>query len=165
MSRTVPALLLIVLAACAAPPEPAPCDAVGEPGLEAAPADVEFGDFSTGDAFLYGTPPQGGSPFSPFHARVSGVSDLDEGASINLHAVDASEDTLLGDTTYELRLVCANVGESSGQWLGTDLHQRFDGWALEDLAARTMRLTLTVTNQAGDEVETSLEGVLTPMPG
>lgn len=154
---------LLLLGACADGGDPAPCDALGDAGLEVAPADVEFGAFTPGDPLLYGNPPQGGAPFSPFHARVTGVPDLDEGATLNLHAVDPTDDALLGDTTYELRLVCANVGDSAGQWLGTDLHQRFDGWSLDDLAGRTMHLTLTVENAAGDHVEAALEGLLTLM--
>ncbi len=148
---------------CAVQPDRAPCDTLGDPGLEIAPADVDFGDFQAGDPLLYGNPPQGGAPYSPFHARVTGVPDLDDGASITLHAVDPTDDALLGDTPYEVRLVCANVGDSAGQWLGTDLHQRFNGWTLDDLEGRTMDLTLTIANQAGDGVEASLQGVLTRM--
>lgn len=156
-------LAALPLGACAVAPDRAPCDTLGDPGLEVAPADVDFGAFEDGDPFLYGTPPQGGAPYSPFHARVSGVADLDDGADVTLHAVDAADGTLLGETPYAVRLVCANVGESAGQWLGTDLHQRFDGWSLDDLEGRTMDLTLTITNQAGDSVDTTLEGRLTRM--
>jgi hypothetical protein len=148
---------------CAAETEEPPCTVSGDPGLEVAPADVDFGGFVDGDPLYYGVPPQGGALYSPFHARVAGVTDLDEGALVSLTGTDPADGTVIAQTDYELRLVCANVGESAGQWLGTDLHLRFGDWRIDDLVGRAMRLELAVSNLDGDEAIASLEGVLTAM--
>lgn len=151
------------LLACAAAPEGPPCAVSGDPELEVAPADVDFGGFHDGDSLLYGVPPQGGALYCPFHARVDGIADLDLGAHIEMVGIDADSDTVIAETTYDGRLVCANVGESAGQWLGTDLHLRFGEWTMEDLADKVLRLELWIENLDGDGVGAELEGVLTEM--
>lgn len=154
---------MIFLLACAVEPEGPPCEVSGDPGLEVAPADVDFGAFVDGDPLEYGVPPQGGALYSPFHARVHGVTDLDEGALIVLTGTDPTDGSLIAETEYELRLVCANVGDSAGQWLGTDLHLRFGEWTIEELVGQVMALELQIANLQGDSVSASLEGVLTPL--
>ncbi len=146
---------------CAAGPAPTPCEAVGADEATIVPAGAD--DFVDGDALPYGRPPQGGSPYSPYRVGVGGLEGLGDGASVRLEAYDLDEDLVLGDTTYELRLVCANVGDNAGRWVGSDLHQRFDGFELEDLDGRNARVTATVTDLSGNSVAAWLEGVLTPM--
>ncbi len=150
--------------ACAGPEVARPaCDDVGDRAAAVAPAGVAYDDLAEGDPLPYGTPPQGGSPYSPFHVRTSGLVDLGEGASVRLVAEDIDGDVLLGDTTYELRMVCANVGDDAGSWVGSDLHQRFDGYDLDGLEGREVRITATVADRVGGSVSDSLIGVLTRM--
>jgi hypothetical protein len=156
-------ILLVLACAGPAPVEQTPCEELGSPGLELAPSDLDFGDFEDGDPLMYGTPPQGGAPYSPFKARASGIDGLDETTNVNIHAVDLDDGTMLGDISYDVRFVCANVGDAAGSWVGSDLHLRFNGWALEDLAGRSAEVTMTVTAQSGDEVDAALEGLLTLM--
>lgn len=153
--------MFFLFLACAPPPEPSPCTVSGEPALQVAPVDVEFGAFHQGDLLYYGIPPQGGPLFSPFHVRASGISSLDLGALVHLEGWDG--DILLGATDYQQRLVCANVGENQGQWLGSDLHLRFGDWSAEELAGRRMRLDLEIANLEGVAAAGSLEGVLVEM--
>jgi hypothetical protein len=153
--------MFLLFLACGPPPEPAPCTVSGDPALKVAPVDVEFGAFQEGDPLYYGIPPQGGPLFSPFHARVSGIPSLDLGAVI--HLVGWENDQILASTDYTQRLVCANVGENQGQWLGPDLHLRFGDWSREDLAGRTLRLELEVANLDGVAAQGSLVGVLVEM--
>jgi hypothetical protein len=153
-----------LLLACAPDPvEQTPCEEVGAPGLDLAPSDLDFGAFDDGDSLLYGTPPQGGAPYSPFKARASGIDGLDETTVVNLHAVDLDDGSELGDISYDVRFVCANVGDAAGSWVGSDLHLRFEGWSLEDLAGRSAEITMTVTAQSGDEIDAALAGLLTLM--
>ena len=158
-------ILALVLACAQDPIEQTPCEELGAPGLELAPSDLDFGDFEDGDPLLYGTPPQGGAPYSPFKARASGIEDLDQTSVVNLHAVDVDDGTELGDISYDVRFVCANVGDAAGSWVGSDLHLRFQGWSLEDLAGRSTEVTMTVTTANGDSQDTALEGLLTLMGG
>lgn len=154
--------MLLWLVACAER-EPIPCEATGALFAELAPADVDYADFVTGDPLRYGRPPQGGSPYSPYRVRSSGLADLGEGAAVRLQAHDLDADVPLGDTTYELQLLCANVGDNAGLWVGSDLHQRFDGFELDDLEGRRTRITATVTDLDGLSVSASIEGVLERM--
>lgn len=151
------------LACAGADVERPACDDVGELAAAVAPAGVDYDEVTEGDAILYGTPPQGGSPYSPFHVRTTGLADLGDGATVRLIAEDIDGDVLLGDTTYELRLVCANVGDDAGSWVGSDLHQRFDGYDLDGLDGREVRITATVADLVGGTVSDSLIGVLTRM--
>lgn len=155
--------LLLLVACVDAPTELPPCETVGDPDLEVAPSDLDFGAFTDGDPLYYGTPPQGGAPYSPFHARATGLAGLDDGAVVDLSAVDRDDGAALGAITYDVRFVCANVGASAGTWVGSDLHLRFEGWALEDLAGRRAELTVEVSDLAGTSVAATLDGVLTQM--
>lgn len=146
--------------ACAPAPDGAPCEVSGTPAMELAPTDVDFGAFTDGDPLYYGVPPQGGALYSPFHARVAGIGDLDVSATVSMVGTEP-DGTALAATDYQMRLVCANVGESAGQWLGTDLHLRFGEWEIAELAGRAMRVEVTIANVDGDSVTGALEGVLT----
>ena len=156
-------MLWWVLACAEADVERPACDEVGELAAAVAPAGLEYDEFADGDAIPYGTPPQGGSPYSPLHVRTTGLADLGDGASVRLVAHHRDSEVLLGDTTYELRLVCANVGDDAGSWVGSDLHQRFDGYDLERLDGLEVRITATVADLVGGSVTGSLTGVLTRM--
>jgi hypothetical protein len=157
--------MILLALACTDPDalEQTPCEELGSPGLELAPSDLDWGEFEDGDPLLYGTPPQGGAPYSPFKARASGLDGLDETTVVNLHAVDLDDGATLGDVSYDVRFVCANVGVAAGSWVGSDLHLRFNGWSLDALAGRSAEVTMTVTTPGGDEVDAALEGVLTLM--
>lgn len=154
---------LAVLAGCASAPPLAPCEQETEAGLDLVPSPLEFGTFTDGGDVEYGNPPQGGAPYSPFRARAGGFSTLDEGAVVDMWGTDLDDGSNLGEVTYEIRFVCANVGESAGQWLASDLHFRYFGWALEDLAGRTAEISVRVSDLDGNSVEQSLVGRLVEM--
>jgi len=149
--------------ACAPDPEPPPCEDLAAPELQLTPAGVEFGAFVDGGPLLYGTPPQGGAPYSPFNARAAGLVDLDEGAHVEMWAVDAQDGAELGSAGYDLRFVCANVGEAAGWWVGSELHLRFDGWELDELEGRVAEVVVEVADPGGATVSARLSGLLTPM--
>ncbi|TNE86287.1 MAG: hypothetical protein EP330_21335 [Deltaproteobacteria bacterium] len=158
--RLLPVIAL--LAACE-PPERAPCAVDSDPLLELTPSGVPFGTFVDGDEAYYGPPPQGGAPYSPVDLRVSGLEDMDKGVLIELSAVDVDSGEDLGSLSYPTRLVCANVGDSAGNWLANDVHHRFYGWELDELPGRLMALTVAVTDQTDQRLETSFEAVLVQM--
>lgn len=156
-------LLLLGLGCGPEPAPPPPCEDIGAPGLELTPAGVDFGAFVDGGPLLYGTPPQGGAPYSPFNARASGLVDLDEGAHVRMWAVDTDDGADLGAAAYDLRFVCANVGDAAGWWVGSELHLRFEGWELDALEGRSAEVTVEVSDLSGAAVQASVEGVLTRM--
>lgn len=151
-------LLPLLLVACD-PVEQAPCEVVDDPLLELTPADTPFGEFETGDPLVFGPPPQGGAPFAAVNARVAGL-DLIDGVSIELEAEDMETGDELGALSYEARLVCANVGESAGTWLASDVHHRFYGWNLDELAGRSTELVMRITDRDGTVLEQSIEATL-----
>lgn len=124
---------------------------------------MDFGAFTDGGPLYYGTPPQGGAPYSPFHARATGLDGLDDGAHVRLRATDQDDGSALGDISYDVKFVCANVGDSAGSWVGSDLHLRFEGWELEDLEARRAEIRLDVENLDGEGLDTHIAGILSPM--
>lgn len=136
---------------------------MGDPALEVAPSDLDFGVFQPGDALDYGTPPQGGAPYSPYHLRTTGLQDPGEGVVVDLWAVDTDDGSDLGSVQYDVRLICANVGDSAGWWVGSDVHMRFEGWSLDDLEGRSAELGVEVSDLHGGSVSTSIDGVLTRM--
>jgi hypothetical protein len=154
--------LLVVLAGCAET-HGAPCESMGSPDLDAAPADVPFGGFIDGDPLPVGNPPQGGAPYTPLHARVDGLVSLREGVEIELHGVDLEDGAVLGELSTPSGLVCANVGDSAGRWIVADLHFRYFGWTLADLPGRFAEISVLVRDVEGNEVETALTGVLESM--
>ena len=153
-----------LLLGCPGETEGAPCEVAGEPVMEVAPANIQFGAFVAGDSLYYGYPPQGGALYSPFHARVTGVGNLDEGAIITIAGTDPTDGTVIAETEYEMRLLCANVEDNAGQWLGSDLHLRFGDQTYEGLDGLPLALTLSIENLDGDSVTASLEGILAALP-
>lgn len=152
---------LVLVAGCAGTSPQTPCEVVGDPLVEVVPVETAFGSFTAGDDLWYGTPPQGGAPYTPLRARVSGLDDVASGVTLSLHGVDDDTGDVLGDVAYDTRLVCANVGDSAGTWLASDVHFRYFGWELVDLIGRMATITLTVTSTSGESVDADLTGVLT----
>ena len=157
-----PIALVLGLVACAEATH-APCQDMGDPDLDVAPADVAFGAFIDGDELPVGNPPQGGAPYTPLHARVEGLTSLREGVTIDLFGVDLDDGSELGELSTPSGLVCANVGDSAGTWIVADLHFRYFGWWLDDLPGRRAEITVIVRDVDGGEVETSLTGTLSAM--
>jgi len=154
--------LLLLLVGCAESVG-APCEEVGDPDLDVAPADVQFGAFVDGDPLPVGNPPQGGAPYTPLHVRVDGLVSLQEGVNIDLSGVDPDDGSDLGELSTPSGLVCANVGDSAGRWIVADLHFRYFGWALADLPGRVAEISVLVRDVEGNEVETTLLGTLVAM--
>jgi hypothetical protein len=156
-------ILGLLLGGCSSGGGPeTPCEAQGDPSLEIGPADVPFGDFSDGDDLEYGTPPQGGAPYTPLKARASGLPAMAEGVTIEMTGVSELGE-YLGDVTYDTRFVCANVGDSAGTWVASDLHYRYFGWDLDALEGKEAEITVTVTDVDGASVEDTLLGFLVLM--
>lgn len=152
-------LILGLLVGCGDPPPQAPCEERGNPSLELTPSGVSFGDFDSEDPLEFGPPPQGGAPYAAVTARVDGL-DLVDGVTIALSAVDLDSSEDLGELSYETRLVCANVGDSAGTWLATDVHHRFFGFELDELGGRMAEVTMTITDSEGESVDASIVATL-----
>ncbi len=162
--RLLPAILL-TLAACGdgegedTAIDPSTCKASNNPTLELAQYGP-YGELSDGADFVYGHPPQGGAPYAPFSLRISGIEQGDMGMAIEMLATDSSSGEELGTGEYMQRFICSNVGDNSGKFVGADLHMRFYGWELDDLEGRTSDVTISASNDAGDRLETSFQGIL-----
>ena len=138
---------LLALVACDGPtlPPPHPCDSdVVE--IDVAPPREAFGAMDDGTALWCGIPPQGGAPYSPVRARVQGPAALFDGMWLELMAEDADTGEELSYTGLHMRMTCANVGESAGYWVGSEVHVRYPGYAVEDLDGRSAWLTARVTS-------------------
>ena len=140
-----------------------PCAGIGAPGLDVVPVGLAFDGFVDGEPLPYGNPPQGGAPYAPLRVRVSGLEGLDVGVHLEATATDADDGAFLGEASLDTRLVCANVGDSAGMWTGADVHLRFPGWSLEDLAGRSAEVEVTATDLEGAAVDAVLVGLLQRM--
>ncbi|HHO53066.1 MAG TPA: hypothetical protein ENK18_19860 [Deltaproteobacteria bacterium] len=118
--------------------------------IDAAPSRGAFGDLLGGSLWC-GNPPQGGAPYSPLRLRLEGSSGWSAGMFLELIATDLADGTELAYTALEMGLVCANVGESEGSWVGSEAHMRYDGRTLDDLEGRTAELTVRAAALEGDE--------------
>jgi len=155
------ALLLGFATGCEAEPEPpALACAEGEPVVELATRVVGYGELEDGEAIECGIPPQGGAPYSAFLVRAAGLNQGDLGLGIEVVAVDAETGEDLGIADYDQRMVCANAGSSAGYWVSSEVHLRYNGWALEDLGGRSANILVRVSGKDGVEVETELLGTL-----
>ena len=155
------ALLLGFATACEAEPEPpALACAAGEPVVELATRAVGYGELADGESIECGIPPQGGAPYSAFLVRAAGLNQGDLGLGVELVAVDADTGEELGVADYDQRMVCANAGNSAGYWVSSELHLRYNGWALEELEGRTVELVTRVVGEDGLEVTTALLATL-----
>ena len=147
-----------LLVACQSVQGP-PCSQDAEPSFELTPSDADFGTHAAGDAWTYAPPPQGGAPYGPVDLRVQGLV-MDEPLRIYLEATDLDSGEELGSVMYNNRLVCANVGDSAGSWLGLDVHHRFFGYALEDLSGRAVELMVEVTDIEDTQLRDAFEATL-----
>lgn len=157
------AIACLALAACGGSDPGPPCQEASDRAVDLVPADVEWGAFNDGDDLPYGNPPQGGAPYSPFRVRVGGLARLSESAHVTLSATDQADGTPLGDIAYDMRFTCANVGDSAGMWMAPDVHLRFEGKTLDDLAGRQAEVTVEVIDPDGDHVDTAIVGQLVLM--
>ena len=146
-----------LLGACDGGPDvsPHPC-ASPELGLEVAPPGGDYGDLTDGGELWTGIPPQGGAPYSPFRVRLEGPADLFDGIDVRMAVTEGDE--VVADDTIPMRLVCANVGESAGRWVGSEVHLIYTGHSLEDLSGRDVNVTVTVNGGADGELEVSAHG-------
>lgn len=155
------ALLLGFATACEAEPEPpALACAAGDPVVELATRAVGYGELGNGEAIECGIPPQGGAPYSAFLVRAAGLNQGELGLGLEIVAVDADTGEELGVADYDQRMVCANAGRSAGYWVSSEVHLRYNGWALEELEGRTVELVARVIGEDAVEVTTELLGTL-----
>jgi hypothetical protein len=131
--------------ACVEPPPVenlGPCDHEAA-SVEVAPPFGDYGELVQGASLWCGDPPQGGAPYSPFRMRVQGPEPFEDGAQIEMTAVDPADGAELAFTSLTMGLTCANVGESEGYWVGSEAHMRYTGWGLDELAERDAEVTIT----------------------
>ncbi|NCG18873.1 MAG: hypothetical protein GWP91_07670 [Rhodobacterales bacterium] len=146
--------LLLLTTACAVeetPPDPGleDCDTAPSEGPS---MDVShFSTYQLAPTTVYcGIPPQGGAPYAPFGVRTRGISRDPEGLLIDLTAHHTTSGDLLGEASYTQRMICGNVGESAGFWVGSELHMRFYDYDIETLHGSEVEINITVSNQGGD---------------
>jgi len=125
---------------------PHPC-AAPELALEVAPPDGDYGDLADGGELWAGIPPQGGAPYSPFRVRLEGPDALYDGIDVRVRVAEG--DVVVADDTIPMRLVCANVGENAGRWVGAEVHLIYTGWALDELPGRDVDVEVTVAGSEG----------------
>ncbi|MEQ1569334.1 MAG: hypothetical protein ABMA64_27100 [Myxococcota bacterium] len=156
-------VLLIGAAGCAgaAPLDPG---APPEPWLELAPPGGAFGDLVDGSSLWCGIPPQGGAPYSPIGVRARGPDVLGEGVAIEAIGADPDSGEPLVYVALALAWVQANVGDAAGAWVGPEVHLRYDGQSLDDLAGRELFLVVRATALADPAVVTSFEVTTTLDP-
>ncbi len=148
-----------VFAGCTSSPE-APCESDEDPSVQVVPAGLGFDEWMAGDALVAATPPQGGAPYTPLRARVTGLVDPQIGVTLSLSGVDPSDGSEYGEITYDTRLICANVGESAGLWLAADVHYRYFDWELDELDGRQAEISFSVEDLHGNVVESTIGGSL-----
>ena len=137
-------MFVIALAACGGPLEPPPphrCHS-DEARIDVAPPRESFGTLAPDDPLWYGTPPQGGAPYSPLRVRVRGDEAFAEGIDLTIEAYDRDTDERLAELVLETQMICANVGENTGFWVGSEIHLRYVGFDLEELEGRPVELTV-----------------------
>lgn len=149
-----PGLLLLAASCADGPVLPAhPCHAEADWTVEITPAREPFGSMTEGGPLWCGIPPQGGAPYTPVRARVRGPDSLRDGMQLYVVATDAETGEELSVTDLpSTRMTCANVGESAGYWVGSELHLRFPERTLQDLSEREVDLTLEVSTEDGSVV-------------
>jgi hypothetical protein len=128
--------------------------------VQVVPAGLGFDEWMDGDDLVAATPPQGGAPYTPLRARVTGLVDPQVGVTLSLSGVDPSDGSEYGEISYDTRLVCANVGDSAGLWLAADVHYRYFDWDLGELDGRRAEISFSVEDLDGNVVESSLGGTL-----
>lgn len=140
------------------PISPHPC-ASETMGVEVAPPFGDYGDLSDVDELWLGDPPQGGAPYSPFRVRISGPDALSDG--VDVRVVVTEDGVVIADNTIFKGLVCANVGENAGRWVGSEVHLRYDGFDDLELEGRDVTVEVSVTGGETDELFARVEGRVT----
>jgi hypothetical protein len=150
-------ILLLALAACAAPieegppPPEHPCSQ-DQGAIDVAPPHGDFGELVDGGTLWCGNPPQGGAPYSPFRLRIQGAEGFEDGVLVEMTAADLADGSELAFTSLTMGLTCANVGESAGMWVGSEAHMRYNGYGLDELDGRSAEITFRATAQADPEL-------------
>lgn len=152
-------LLAVGFAGCTSSPE-APCESDEDPSVRVVPAGLGFDEWMPGDGLIAATPPQGGAPYTPLRARVSGLVNPQNGVTLSLTGRDPDDGSEYGEVSYDTRLICANVGDSAGLWLAADVHYRYVDWELAELDGREAQIAFSVEDLDGNVVETEIEGIL-----
>lgn len=143
MRRLLPLLLAACPEAPTLPPHPCHSDATA---VDVTPAREPFGAMGDGTELWSGIPPQGGAPYTPLRTRVLGPEVLFDGMVLELVVEDDRTGEELSYSESQTRMTCANVGESAGYWVGSEIHLRYPGYSLEALEGRDATLTVRVTS-------------------
>lgn len=117
----------------------------------------DYGEMTDGADVMYGHPPQGGAPFSPFRFRITGLVQPETGYVVTVEAYEDEE--LLGESTYHHRFLCADVGEHDGTLVASEVHLRYTGWSLDELEDRSARFDVVVEG-VDDALTDSFAGTL-----
>jgi hypothetical protein len=155
-------LTLLLLVACEpTAPEPilGPCE-IGPDELKSVELS-HYGDYGAIGSVIYcGIPPQGGAAYAPFGVRILGIAPDDLGIDLTMVAIDVDTGEEVGSGDYIHQMVCSNVGDSEGHWVGAELHMRFYGYELDDLHDRTVTVTVEARNESGDNAMVELQATL-----
>jgi hypothetical protein len=171
MRRTTPILLLPGLA-CGSPTPVDPTDTDipgcfdGSGGIKLSQDPAHIDDQLVDDALLFGTPPQGGAPYAPLYVRMQGLSAA-QSVHFEITCSDLDDAEVLGISTYDQPMLCANAGPYARWVVGPSLHLRF-GTAdapisLESLDGRRAELSLSATVD-DQTLEFTQEVHLRPLP-
>ncbi len=118
--------------------------------LDVAPPRGAYGELREDPSLWCGIPPQGGAPYTPLRGiRVRGPEALAEGLVIEVTVADVEASEELSYMELAARMTCANVGDNEGYWVGSEVHVRYPGYSLDDLAERDAELTVRVTSADG----------------
>lgn len=144
---------VVALAACeAAAPEP--CAWPDAPALEVG-RDVAVATLppeGSTDPIDYGNPPQGGAPYAPVQVRLHAAIDaLPFRGELTATVRDAGDGEELGSAEQAQTFVCSNTGPHEGWLYGGELHLRFWGRTLDELAGRAVAIRVEVALPDGDE--------------
>ncbi|MCB9664318.1 MAG: hypothetical protein H6732_09405 [Alphaproteobacteria bacterium] len=134
------------------------CPVPAQPALE---FDIELGDHGMVDGaeVPYGTPPQGGAPYTPFQLRVKAALEVTQRVDVTVRVTEEGTGTLLGEVVQPQAFFCANTGVHQGWRYGGEVHARYSGWRLPDLEGRAVEVTVEVPTPAGP-ARASARGVL-----
>ena len=140
-----------------------------QPGCEDGPPRLELAQregfpLAAESPILYGHPPQGGVPYSPYDLRFRGMSSADEGVTVQMEVTDPITGSLLGDVRLSQRFLCANTGEDEGFWVGGEVHIRYWEYDLDSLLGRAGQVEAIVFGPHGEVLDARTEGILERLP-
>jgi len=128
-------------------PSDDPC-ALAAPAVDVALAGEPYGELEDGVEVWFGTPPQGGAPYTPFEVRFQGIIVESFPVQIVTEAYDVDDGTLLADTSVEHNSICGNVGENDGWRIGSEVHMRYE-LDLAELDGREADIEVRVEGPTG----------------